>query len=1009
MSNRRIGLERTLLALFVASGFAGLVYQSIWSHYLGLSLGHAAYAQSLVLAIFMGGMALGAWAVSRFGSGWGRLILAYAWVEIVIGLAGLAFHPLFEMYTTFSQDTVYPAMSSEAAVRAWQWGSAAMMILPQSILLGMTFPLMSGGYLRVAPRADGEILGGLYFTNSIGAAIGALAATFVLLPAVGMPGSVMVAGLVNLAVGGLAWVVARHADQAAPVPVAPVSSSTADSSKADSSKADPAGGAARLAPVLMLAAAITGATSFVYEIGWVRMLNQALGTTVHSFELMLAAFILGLAFGGWWIRNRSQRLGDAIAYAGYAQIWMGAAALVSLPVFGQSFRWVAGLMAALPRDPSGYAMFSLGSGGIALLVMFPAAFFAGMTLPLYTMALLRRGGGEASIGRIYAANTLGAIVGVVVAVHVLIPMLGLRLAVTIAALIDIVLGVVLLRFYAEQVRKPRYLAAVAVAVVAFAGSMLLGRVEPRALVSGVFRHGLASLGGDATVHYLRDGKTATVGFFSVGSVGTIATNGKPDASIEIGTDQVPTDDEITMAMAAALPLATHPDPRKVAIIGWGSGLSTHTMLGSPLPEVVDSIEIERAMYDGARMYGRRVARAYNDPRSRIHIDDARTYFSTGQRRYDVIISEPSNPWVSGVASLFTSEFYEFMHRHLEDDGIAVQWLQSYELSDPLVATMVSALVNEFDYVDAYLTNTSDMLFVASGKPIPAMDAKRLSGEPLKSELARIGIRSGADLQVRQIASRSTLQAYVAMEQAVPHSDFYPTVSLQAPRTRFMHERVVLLEALTGVGMPLLEMTGGRSPLSIADDVTENKSSFGATDHTNARSLRDAMNGGTGEGLRARRKDLLEAVKVLRGLSASPVASKDMELWMRAVAGVADSSIGYLPADDHVGIWLQPEWIDLKAQPPMVVAVMDAYAAAARRNGPAMRETGLQALQLVGNSAPSVLREQMLVISILGAIAQGDRKGAVEIESKHGANVASERRYALARSFLLAWNDVAPSP
>src|SRR5690606_27889614 len=142
-----------------------------------------------------------------------------------------------------------------------------------------------------------------------------------------------------------------------------------------------------------------------------------------------------------------------------------------------------------------------------------------------------------------------------------------------------------------------------------------------------------------------------------GTSGFIATNGKPDASIQLLRGGEPTDDEVTMAMAAALPLALHRAPKDVAIIGWGSGMTTHIVLGSELPARVDSIEIEKAMVEGARNFGSRVVRAYQDPRSVVHIDDARTYFSTGRRRYDVIISEPSNPWVSGVSSLFTKEFY----------------------------------------------------------------------------------------------------------------------------------------------------------------------------------------------------------------------------------------------------------------------------------------------------------------------------------------------------------------
>ena len=194
-------LERALLLLFVASGFAGLVYQAIWSHYLGLILGHAAYAQTLVLAIFMGGMASGAWLVSARGGRWSGLIRSYAIVELIVGATALVFHPLFVAYMEVSQSTILPAMQSESAIRLWQWGSAALLIAPQSVLLGMTFPLMSGGYLRVAPHQDGEILGGLYFTNSIGAAAGALAATFLLLPWIGMPGAIMVAGVINILVG----------------------------------------------------------------------------------------------------------------------------------------------------------------------------------------------------------------------------------------------------------------------------------------------------------------------------------------------------------------------------------------------------------------------------------------------------------------------------------------------------------------------------------------------------------------------------------------------------------------------------------------------------------------------------------------------------------------------------------------------------------------------------------------------------------------------------------------
>lgn len=989
MRARFWGLERILLALFIASGFAGLIYQAIWSHYLGLTLGHAAYAQTLVLGIFMGGMAVGAWLVSSRGVNWQRLILAYAVVEILIGVAGLVFHPLFMAYTQFSQTQVYPALESAGSVRAWQWASAALLIAPQSILLGMTFPLMSGGYLRVAPRADGEILGGLYFTNSIGAAFGALFATFVLLPWVGMPGAMLVAGLVNLAVGGLAWAVSRRAD-AQPL-AAP---------KDTGREGRSVGG---FGVMMVLAATITGATSFVYEIGWVRMLNQALGTTVHSFELMLAAFILGLAFGGLWIRRRSQRVGDPVAYAGYAQVCMGIAALASIPVFSQSFRWVGAMVSGLPKTEAGYALFTVGSGGIALLVMFPAAFFAGMTLPLFTMALLRKGAGESSIGRIYAANTLGAILGVVLAVHVLIPVLGLRLAVVLAAVIDIALGLVLIWRFAERTSGGRsvYLAAGSLAVLAL--TLSLGKLDPRQLASGVFRHGSATLGEDAEVHYLRDGKTATVAFITRGTTGVIATNGKPDAAIEMHRAYLPSDDEITMVMAAALPLAIHPAPKEVAVIGWGSGLTTHTLLGSDAPERVDTIEIERAMHVGASNFGSRVARAYQDPRSKLHIDDARTYFSTGHRRYDVIVSEPSNPWVSGVASLFTREFYAFLRGHLREGGIAVQWIQSYELDDQLMATMVSALITEFPHVSTYTTNGADLLFVVSERPLPQMDDARLRSGVLAAELPRVGLHGPSDFKLRYIGDRSTLEAFVALYGAVPHSDFLPVVALHAPRARFTGSSVRFFLDLMRPGMPVLDITGGREAPGLDDTVDQLTGGTGAVDYWRARHVRDAMLSGRFDDLRQSEAAVVEHVETLRRVSSEQVPESGVTEWLQAAVVVSDYSIGYLAPSGSVGLWSDPTWIDVSIQPDPVRLVMEAYAAAAARDGARMRSAGLAALGSLAPGHPPAVREQMLVVAILGAIAEGDLDGAEAIEHEQGREVMPDA-YGFVRSYLLAWID-----
>lgn len=989
-----------LLALFVASGFAGLVYQSIWSHYLGLMLGHAAYAQTLVLAIFMGGMALGAWGVSRYSGAMGDLIKAYAVIEVVIGVFGLAFHPVFEAYLSFSQDSVLPALGSSGAARTYQWLSAALLILPQSVLLGATFPLMSSGYLRASPGEDGRVLGGLYFTNSLGAAAGALGATFLLLPAVGMPGTVMTAAVINILVGIGAWLVAVGMPHA-PARVQPDSPRPQEPAQ----ESAPTSEVSRLVRLMLWATFISGAASFVYEIGWVRMLNQALGTTIHSFELMLAAFILGLAFGGLWVRRRGSRIRDAIKYVGYVQVLMGVAALLSIPVFAQSFSWVGWLMGALARTDSGYTIFSLGSATISLLVMFPAAFFAGMTLPLFTMVLLRAGAGESSIGRIYAANTLGAIAGVAIAVHLLIPVLGLRLAVTLAALVDAVLGLYLLRVMSPGRWSAGAIAAALVVASASMLSLVHGRPDPQAQISGVFRTGNA-IQPSTDVQYLRDGKTATVAVFNTNNTAVIATNGKPDASLT-RLNEEPTADEITMLMAALLPLAMHEEPERVAIIGWGSGLTTHTILGSSTPKVVDNIEIERAMYDGARLFGERVVRAYDDPRSFLHVEDARTFFAAGGKKYDVIVSEPSNPWVSGVATLFTKEFYSFLDGHLEDDGILVQWIQSYEISDELVATLVAALLEQFPNSELYLTNQADLLIVARKSPGPPaiQDPGRL-GAVLVPELSRVGLATSADIRVRRIAGPAVLRNFVHLMGAQPYSDFYPKVSLEGPRTRFTGQNSALLQRLALAGAPVLEMLDCRRPVGMSEPLTNARHSALVQASLRGKAVVESVvAGGASPSLATGDPQLAAHVDRLMSMAHAGGTRFQFTPWAESITSVAGATLGALPSEDLLSIWASPDWVGKEAgEHGMARPILDAYGAAARRDPVAMLDLSAGVLMNTGVPLPPDLREHLLVIAMVGAIGSGRGELVPDLDRELGAPPATSTELADVRAFLLAWAD-----
>jgi predicted membrane-bound spermidine synthase len=983
------------MAIFALSGFSGLIYQSIWSHYLGLTLGHAAYAQTLVLAIFMGGLAIGAWLASRVIRRLDNAILGYAGVELAIGLFALVFHPLFLAYSGFSQYTVLPELVPRL-VHAYKGGTAALLILPQCVLLGTTFPLMASACIRLQRQTQGRSLGGLYFSNSLGAAMGALAATFLLLPWIGMPGAMAFAGAVNLLVALLAWSLSRA--MAGNLPVAPVIAPAA-----------PAGARRAATPDrfvvrgILFAAAITGATSFVYEIVWVRMLNMALGTTLHSFELMLAAFILGLAAGGWWIHRRGDRTANPLWLAGIAQLLMGVFALASALAFGQSFGWVAWLVKSLPLTEAGYAWFNLGSATVALLVMFPAAFFAGSTLPLFTLALLRRGEGERAIGWVYAANTLGAIAGVFAVVHLLIPLLGLHLSLLLGAAADIALGVVLIALFGELRAQGDKRVGLFAGVAMFAVALLAGRVDPLLASSGAYRSGYLLSAQDATVRFLADGKTATVAVLESpnGHVMTIATNGKPDAGLAPSLDQPPRGDEVTMAMGAALPLSLHPSPREVGAIGWGSGLTTHSMLGSPRVRRMETIEIEPKMVLGARLFGSRVARAYTDPRSEIVFEDARTYLSAARRQYDVLVSEPSNPWVSGVASLFTDEFYRFARGHVKQDGLFVQWIHLYEMRDDLLARMVSAMRNNFAYVDVYLTNDADLLLVGSQQALAAPDWTRLGYAPLSAELARIGLHDASAFEVRRIGGRKVLDAFVRMHGNQGHSDFYPVVALGGARARFMNESADLLPQLVQNGMPVLDMLDGRRPLPRARLAADDNSSSIVAFENFSGLVVDALADPAGlPAVGANWPEDASAIRRLQASSRTKVDAAGFAAWCTDVAATARYGPGALATVDLGPSWIEPTWL-AAGQGPDVVAVMAAYRAAAMRDAPAMRARATAVLDLpVGT--PAMMREQMLAIAMAGAAAGSDRAAVARLERKYAVGLDRVGVAARVRGFMLSW-------
>lgn len=815
MVNKKVSNRFIFFLLFAVSGFSGLIYESIWSHYLKLFLGHAAYAQTLVLIIYMGGMALGAWLVAKYTPKIRNLLRGYAYIEGAIGLLAVLFHPLFVNTMDLTYFSLIPQAGSMLTANIIRWGFAALLILPQSVLLGATFPLMSGGVIRRFPAKPGQSLAMLYFTNSLGAAVGVLVSGFLLIEAVGLPGTILTAGIINIILAAVVFALSREKQ------IAAKSAKEVKTPKETKKAATPPPALAtekeilsrRLVLGFMLTAAFTGTASFMYEIGWIRMLSLVLGSSTHAFELMLSAFILGLAIGGYWVSRNIDRLENPMRRLGYIQLTMGALACLTLLSYGQTFHLMAYAVNNFPKTDQGYFLFNLLSHGTAMLIMIPATICAGMTLPLITYYLINRGYGEGAIGKIYAANTIGSILGVIIGVHFIMPLLGVKNVIAIGGGVDILVGIALLWYVQETApqasRKTRLRWAITSA--AFIGVVLFSifviRLDPLKMASGVYRNGKAEIDGKILFH--RDGKTASIDIIEYTSIETlsIATNGKSDAAISYSAEPRP--DELTMALAAAIPMAFHQRARTAANIGLGSGLTTHVLLTNPNLQAVDTVEIEPAVVEGARAFGQRVERVYNDPRSHIHIEDAKTFFYNRKEKYDLIVSEPSNPWVSGVSGLFSNEFYRMIRRFIKDDGIFCQWVHLYDMDIPLVASIMKAVSANFQDYIVYFTNDTNIIILASKQKLPAQPGETIFSIPtVKNELARIGIYNGQDLQVRKVGARGTLDFLFQSYRIPANSDYYPVLDTGAGRARYLASSAKDLNRLFSVDYPFLAVLEG---------------------------------------------------------------------------------------------------------------------------------------------------------------------------------------------------------
>ncbi|HET9251515.1 MAG TPA: fused MFS/spermidine synthase [Candidatus Eisenbacteria bacterium] len=749
-----------LYGCFFASGAAGLLLEVVWSKYLSLLLGNSIHGVATVVAAFLGGLGLGAAIGGRWASRVRDPLLAYGVLEGVVAVLGLA-SPLAYAAArpVFAELNALLMGQGEAFLLVRFFVLFAALLVP-TCAMGATLPLVVTHFARRDPDGAGPQVARLYAINTAGAVIGVAAAGFLAIPALGLWKTAALAAAIDLAVAA-AMVFHRP-----PTPAAERPSAAPEATRGDvraAAAAEPASvrgaryPASAFASWILPAFAVSGFTAILYEIAWTRILTVPFGGMVYAFSAILAIYLAGIALGAAAASRLLQRVRASVALFGMLQVALAACAALGAHLYERLPHWQAEVLA---RAGESTERLLWGEAWITVRLIFPACLVLGALFPT-AVAIRRRqlGGAGASVGSVYAANTLGSIVGSIATAFFLIPWIGTLQAVLAAAVINAALGILAILF---SEARPAVRAGGALAAAAgIAGFAMFATPSwnPERMSLGLVRLLRAHwFGGESIAHqmidrtgkdeslekllFYKEGRVAAVTVVDMGERRALIINGKTDATTGVGEDMA------QQVLVGQLPLLLRPEAASVCVVGYGSGVTTHAVLTHPVRNVL-TIELEGAVVEAAPLFEADAGRPADDPRSRILIEDAGTYLRSTRDRYDAIISEPSNLWIAGMADLFTRDFYRTAGSKLRPGGIFCQWVQTYQTSPATLRTVFRTLATRFPHGQLFfIDHSGDLVILASDEPM-RLDLDRLAAAMARpdvaGDLARVGVTSLPDL------------------------------------------------------------------------------------------------------------------------------------------------------------------------------------------------------------------------------------------------------------------------
>jgi spermidine synthase len=756
-----------------ASGAASLSLEVVWSRLLRLVFGSTTLAVTTILVAYMLGLGIGGLLGGRFAKRLGNGVRAYGWMEVAIGVYALVVPWILGHYPALNRTVLAPLDFWPAAFVRFVF-VLGVLALP-TILMGATLPILVASLARARSELADRV-GLLYGLNTLGAVAGVLGATFLGFRYLGVRGTNTTGALLDVAVGLVAVFV-----------IAPRLASGPATAEEPADEPEPATRSGPRWSLELVSYGLVGFTALAYEVSWTRALAMILGSSVYAFATMLAGFLAGIALGSLVARRWLDALARPVETYARGLFLLGLASLLVLFVF-RSLPDVF-LTSFASVGISGANLVWLGLA-VSFVVMLAPTFVLGALFPLVTRIEGERKSSARAVGDVYFVNTIGSASGAFCAGFVLIPVLGLRTTMALAMAINFLTAAfVFFRATRAEGSGRRTLAAVTAAVAGILVLVVRPSWQADDFALGVYYRssvrldfGLSSVPMHGTdeddLVFYREGINCTVSIHETqGGIeegGTVMRiNGKADASLA---------DLSTQVLSGHLPILFGGRKSDALVIGLASGMTAGSMALHEL-ESIDVCEIEPAVVEASHWFDEHNHRPLEQEGVRLIVEDGRTVLSTSEAAYDVIVSEPSNPWLTGCANLFTKEFFEAAHTALRPGGRLLQWIQLYGMDVDGLSSVLQAMHGSFEHVYGFLYNAQDMdlLLLATDEPLTPEDLPRWEelSPAVRNDLARIRIFSTADLWTLLILLPEDL-ARLAASARHENTDDSMFVELRAP-------------------------------------------------------------------------------------------------------------------------------------------------------------------------------------------------------------------------------------